>query len=226
MMRKKNKNGFTLVELLVALFVFSLLVAIAFRSVTMLWGSADILLMEAAGLQDIQKVFSILEKDIQRSVKIESKAIAKSGLDELFSKDVLGDDVLVINNMDARSNKNIRKYFYLKNNNLVVEKYNEGQFDEVDEESLILIRGISSFDVELQENSKSLGLNGVRLKLVHTSLGEVTRSYALAMSSVVGSVNTLDNGPNSSTNSGGGDGNSANPSAVPESDSGQELFSW
>ena len=63
-------RGFTLVEIMVALFVFSLLSGFAFRAVSDLSLAASAVKNDAVLLEDMQKIMSFAEKDIRSSVKI------------------------------------------------------------------------------------------------------------------------------------------------------------
>lgn len=65
-------KGFSLVELLIALFVFSLLSTFSFGAANMLAKSQQLLLEEADSIEEIQKVLGLLVRDLRQSVHFSS----------------------------------------------------------------------------------------------------------------------------------------------------------
>lgn len=70
----ERETGFTLVELLIALFVFSLLSAFSYRSVSLLTLSMADTHSESGALLDVQKAWSLWQKDLQASL-LDSKTL-------------------------------------------------------------------------------------------------------------------------------------------------------
>ncbi len=75
---RRRVAGFSLVELLVALFVFSILSGFAYHAVNVLWASTKETEMEEEALAGLQRTFLLLEKDLLKAVDIKPSSVAKS----------------------------------------------------------------------------------------------------------------------------------------------------
>lgn len=159
---KVSIKGFSLTELLIALFVFALISGFAYRSVNMLTTVTETVSVEESELSNLQRAFLLIERDIRSAFKIEYPASFPDGEEGL--------SLAMISSVDegaGASKKSIR--YVLRNKDL----YRQVVFNE-EAEALItlLLRDVDSMEFVAIDSETS---NGGKVVINHISLGQIQR---------------------------------------------------
>ncbi len=172
--RARHSKGFTLVELLIALMVFSVITTFAYRSVNLLASARNQLELEQVALSDLQKTLLIWERDIrqqspnQQPLKL-SDTLAQEGEQESEDEVLLVLETLASGGLVNGVPRLMKVTYSYKDGVLLREATNVGASAGT---PVALMTGLT--EVEM-----SLGLAGtpdvVSLLMLHESLGTVQR---------------------------------------------------
>lgn len=181
----KVSTGFTLVELLVALFVFSLISAFAYRAVNTMVKTGDAIEAEMTALTKVQKAVQIIERDLrQKSVQVVAEFDTEP-VNTQADNSELELTILASASLSAQASlKHIR--YRLQDKVLVREvwKNNKSTADEPDER-VELLTDISKAEFTSLDSTASSTSHAwpayVQLVLEHENLGSLKRSVYLGL---------------------------------------------
>ena len=199
---KTRCRGFTLLELLVALAIFSLMAVIAYGGLQSVLSSQETIEIEIKRLNDLQMTFSIMGRDIENMVarKIRGKygdiEPAMRSDDNLtvayFELSRLGGHILPVNHKSAIE----RVAYTLEDGNLFRQYWRV--LDRSQDSSpikMILMQGVEELHVRLLDDDmqwnrswgngedKSSLPKAVEIEIVVEKLGSIKRLYGLANNS-------------------------------------------
>lgn len=181
----KVSTGFTLVELLVALFVFSLISAFAYRAVNTLVKTGDAIEAEMTALTKVQKAVQIIERDLrQKSVQV----VAELDTEQVNAQPDNSELELTVLASSSLSTQALLKHirYRLQDKVLVREvwKNNKSTADEPDE-LVELLTDLSKAEFTRLDSVASSTTHAwpayVQLALEHESLGSIKRSVYLGL---------------------------------------------
>lgn len=169
-MRLRKDGGFTLVELLVALFVFSLLSSFSYRTVNQLLNSRAVLSSELTVFSAIQKTLLFWERDVQRSLKNSADMnVSDSGSLQVQRVSASFSLQTAVERID----------YVLKGDILYRERHVLPASEDIGQQadSLALLSGVQSFSVNpLFENVGNGSPDSIDLVIQHSTLKEIRRT--------------------------------------------------
>lgn len=169
----QRMSGFTLVELLVALFVFSLLSAFAFRAVTVLGDTSQGVEVETSTLAGLQHAVQFLERDIRQLVAVESSD---------GDADSVGVSFLTMGM--TQSGQLLRVRYVVRDHRLFRDSWGAGtSIDDVPLSSIPLLRAVAAIKFSfLGEDGMVLSVAQsqlpqlLKLTITHEKWGDINRS--------------------------------------------------
>lgn len=172
--------GFTLVELLVALFVFSLLSAFAYRAINTLVKTGDAVEMEMTALANVQRAVLSMERDLrQKTVPVLAVTDAEA---VSLTPDKTQLDITVLAKSAATTKATIKHMRYsLKGKVLVRESWNNNKpTSEQPDDSAILLKNVASVEFTALDQTAATTSNSwpayFQIALEHEELGSIKRS--------------------------------------------------
>ena len=186
--KRKLGVGFTLVELLVALFVFSLLSAFAYRAINTMLKTGDSLEAEMQALTDVQRALQIIERDLRQRVVYSSSEL-NNNTSELSVELNTDKTSLELNRLSSSLQNQAEAVKYIRysfaGDQLLRESwlYAKDSLSDPSDKS-VLLTGLKSAEFSLPEDSKSTSAaqqwpNYIEVKLDHKELGGITRTIGL-----------------------------------------------
>ncbi|MFZ1387992.1 MAG: type II secretion system protein GspJ [Thiolinea sp.] len=193
--RQTRIQGFTLVELLVALFVFSLLSGFAYRSINSMISAGDAVEAEMDALASVQKAVQSLERDLRQ------KAVAVVASTDTEVPTINSDKTqLELTTLpssrvsDTQALKHIR--YSLQDKALVKEvwKNNKPTSEPADDE-LILLKKVTSLEFSSLDSTAAATTDSwpayFQISLEHEDLGLIKRSMYFGVKKPELSFNSL-----------------------------------
>lgn len=190
-----RQEGFTLVELMMAIFVLSLLLGMAFTSVNSLSGVSRFLDKEEAALLATQKAMNILSRDIAGAVGLE---LVDNGVQQslLRADDSFSEQMQLFNLTTADGE---RFSYVFSSGGLFRQSVFLGDLERVTDEaaneidSLRLLDDLLSASLTYPDVEGFSGQSWVQLTLEHEQLGVMRRiiNYAQLSADVLKGVNSL-----------------------------------
>ncbi len=173
----KLKKGFSLVELLIALFVFSLLATLSFHSVKTLINSFYVVSKEESDFAVLQKVILLLSNNILNSRQVEGE----TDLSSRFAKASLDSNLLILIDNDPLAESLINIYNFsdgaLTRNQLVNINSTAGN-------SVVFLRDLQDFSVKWFSTANSNEKLGFKLTLRHPEIGYVERFFHINLANI------------------------------------------
>ncbi|HMT92584.1 type II secretion system protein J [uncultured Thiothrix sp.] len=177
--RQQKSQGFTLVELLVALFVFSLISAFAYRAVNTLVKTGDAIELEMVELTRVQRAMQTLERDLrQKSVQV--LASTESTAVELTPDKTQLDLTLLAHSSgtNKQSLKHIR--YSLKNHSLIRETWRDNkELTTSPDDSSALLTKVKALEIAALDQAATTTTTPwpayFQVKLEHENLGLITK---------------------------------------------------
>ncbi|MFI0398121.1 MAG: type II secretion system protein J [Thiolinea sp.] len=173
-------QGFTLVELLVALFVFSLISAFAYRAINNLISAGSTVEVEMTALANVQRAMQMLERDLRQ------KAVPVVASNEAETATISEDKTqLELNTLaNSRVNKSqVSKYirYSLKDKALIKEVWvNNKLTSEQPDEVVVLLKNIASVEFSSLDQAAAATTNSwpayFQIALEHEDLGIIKKS--------------------------------------------------
>ncbi|HPQ94074.1 MAG: prepilin-type N-terminal cleavage/methylation domain-containing protein [Thiothrix sp.] len=176
-------QGFTLVELLVALMVFSLLTIFAYRALNMLSESRDSAVSEARLLSEVQKFLLLWERDVRQADWSDPDYVESSiVLDDFNELDVVGSD-------------HGTRYFVRKG--IVYRQVRDGTATDLSEPGLPLLSGVDAMTVTFSGKIKPSGIgsasvSAIGLTFEQSHLGRMHKLTLVSNFVLAGSFSSLD----------------------------------
>lgn len=213
----KLQDGFTLFELLIALFVFSLLSVFAFRSVTILSSSQQGLTLEQYETEALQRALFFWDRDVRNS----NTNITQSELrDNRLEADLIASFLLETGSSGRREEIGVERINYFLDNGSI---YRESVGELTDR--TLLISNIKSASANLIEGGrvglKKKAIVGIELVMVHQELGQIKRQIFQAVGEADKDLSTLISEGSGGT-AAGGSGQESNGSEVDGIEGGEE----
>jgi len=178
--RQQSVKGFTLVELLVALFVFSLLSAFAYRAINTMTKTGSAIEAEMTALTNMQKAIQSIERDLrQKSVPVVASATEES-LELNSDKTQLELTMLASSQVkQTQAMKHIR--YSLKGNELLREVWRDNKSVlEAADDTVVLLKGVKTLEFSALDQASSATSNSwpayFKIALEHEDLGSINRA--------------------------------------------------
>ena len=170
-----SRKGFTLVELLIALFVFSLCAGFAYRSIDVLAKSKELATEDIQDLSDLQRLLTFLENDLRWSAEITYKPV---------NEQENGDGELTAFTLDGAGNDKCReispcKIRYSSKEGLVFRSSDGASDDPLTNDNnnkMLVGTKIDSFSVEGLETAEDADA-GVLVNISHRQFGEISHIF-------------------------------------------------
>lgn len=174
-----KSQGFTLVELLVALFVFSLISAFAYRAVNTLVKTGDAIELEMADLTSIQRAVQIIERDLrQKSVQVVASTESET---VNVTPDKTQLELTLLPNSAANPQQALKHIRYsLKNESIIRETWLNNQAStESPHDTSILLKKVKALEITALDASATTTTNNwpayFQVKVEHEDLGSITK---------------------------------------------------
>lgn len=188
-MSDSKQGGFTLMELLVAMLVFSLLTGFAYRSVSELSSVSRSLSEEETQFRSLQQAMSMIERDLRQSSNV--KAPSTNAVNAP-PPDPDAPSLLLSLDVESVAGKKSIEYLFGKGifyRNVLVGSGSSGDAQD----ALRLIDGLDNASVNLLASSSGIA-DGLELTLQHSALGPIERLIQLPVGNLqnLSGLNTLD----------------------------------
>ena len=202
--RHPLRQGFTLVELLVALFVFSLISAFAYRAINNLISAGSTVEVEMTALANVQRAMQMLERDLrQKAVPVVASNEAETAT---ISEDKTQLELNTLANSRANQDqvsKHIR--YSLKDKTLIKEVWTNNRLtSEQPDDVVVLLKNIASVEFSSLDQSAAATTNSwpayFQIALEHEDLGIIKKSVYFGVKQPEKNFNSL------TELDGGGDG--------------------
>lgn len=174
-----KSQGFTLVELLVALFVFSLISAFAYRAVNTLVKTGDAIELEMADLTSVQRAVQIIERDLrQKSVQVLASTESES---VNLTPDKTQFELTLLTNSAASPQQALKHIRYsLKNESILRETWlNNQESTDSPNDTSVLLKKVKALEVTALDSSATTTTNNwpayFQVKIEHEDLGLITK---------------------------------------------------
>lgn len=179
--RQQKAQGFTLVELLVALFVFSLLSAFAYRAINTMVKTGDAVEAEMTALSNVQRAVQTIERDLrQKAVPViattDTEAIDNTNADPSQL------ELTIIANSATSAKPTLKRIRYsLKDKNLIKETWvNNKASSETPDDVAVLLKNVSKVEFAALDQAAATTSNSwpayFQLALEQEDLGLVKRT--------------------------------------------------
>lgn len=175
---QKQLQGFTLVELLVALFVFSLISAFAYRAVNTLVKTGDAMEIEMAALTSAQRAIQSMERDLrQKSVQV----VASTEAEPVVTADKTQLDLTLLANSSTTTKQVLKHIRYsLKDKALIRETWNNNkETSAAPDDTSTLLKKVAALEITALDQAASTTSNSwpayFQVKIEQEDLGLINK---------------------------------------------------
>lgn len=187
-----NKKGFTLAELLIAMFVLSLLGMFAFRAVNQLTYANQYLDKEVSVLNDAQKFFSMLERDIRQANSLIATTSGSNNIEQRADKLELLVPVekLIPTSINGGVERKPKKITYQLEDNKVLRGSGDDSLREgEDGDVYTVLDGVAA--IQFENSGSGQGLAGLSITVAMQDLGDLRRHFFWGQKAEIEMANQL-----------------------------------
>ncbi|SKA83910.1 type II secretion system protein J [Thiothrix eikelboomii] len=208
--RRGKTQGFTLVELLVALFVFSLISGFAYTSINTMVKAGDAIEAEMTALASLQRAIQSLERDLRQKVV---PVVATTETESInLSADNTQLSLKLVPSSQAAPNQAIKEIRYsLKGKTLLREVWkNNKPSTEPADEAVVLLKQVASVEFTALDPAATSTSHAwpayFQLALEHEALGSIKRTVYFGVKQPELNFSSLAESPPGGNDNGNDDG--------------------